>query len=85
MPAMLSLQEPRCVISFCQHNVPLGVIFHFYKLGRERLLNFCARKTISSSNLIKTLSDKKDGRLGRMGLIMVGFWQKVSETFFNSL
>ena len=38
MLAMLSLQEPCCIISYCQHNVPSGVIFHFYKLGRERIL-----------------------------------------------
>lgn len=38
MLAMLSLQEPRCIISFCQHNVPSGIIFCFYKLGWGRIL-----------------------------------------------
>lgn len=52
MLAMLSLQEPCCAITFCQHNVPLGVLFHFYKLGRERIL----KRLCQENNLILQLN-----------------------------
>lgn len=45
MLATRSLQEPHCVISFCQYNVPSGIIFHFYKLCRERILKHWCPET----------------------------------------